>query len=95
VCLLSWRLQAGLLPVHKLKPGDPMFGSALDRPEPLVTFALSCGSASSPPVSPTHTFKPKGRKKENLALTSGFGTLPTLSPCSPSPSPEGAGPPLL
>ncbi|CAI5476980.1 unnamed protein product [Closterium sp. Yama58-4] len=42
---------AGLLPVQRYRRGDVRYSLALDRPEPLVTFALSCGCASAPPVS--------------------------------------------
>ncbi|CAI5506991.1 unnamed protein product [Closterium sp. Naga37s-1] len=41
---------AGLLPVQRYRRGDVRYSLALDRPEPLVTFALSCGCASAPPV---------------------------------------------
>ncbi|CAM6107311.1 unnamed protein product [Calypogeia fissa] len=41
---------ASLLPVHKYKKHDARQAYALDRPEPLVSFALCCGSYSSPMV---------------------------------------------
>ncbi|CAI5468949.1 unnamed protein product [Closterium sp. Yama58-4] len=45
---------AGLLPVQRYRRGDVRYSLALDRPEPLVTFALSCGCASAPPVRVYH-----------------------------------------
>jgi hypothetical protein len=39
---------ASLLPIPKLKKTDEVAGSSLDNPEPLVSFALCCGSRSSP-----------------------------------------------
>ncbi|CAI5987628.1 unnamed protein product, partial [Closterium sp. NIES-65] len=49
--LSTFSSQAGLLPVQRYRRGDVRYSLALDRPEPLVTFALSCGCASAPPVS--------------------------------------------
>ncbi|KAG0592999.1 hypothetical protein KC19_1G296900 [Ceratodon purpureus] len=37
-----------LLPIPKAKKSDEPAGSSLDHPEPLVSFALCCGSRSSP-----------------------------------------------
>jgi len=39
---------AHLLPVHKFKKTDERSASALDHAEPLISFALCCGSRSSP-----------------------------------------------
>ncbi|CAM6047633.1 unnamed protein product [Sphagnum compactum] len=39
---------AYLLPVHKFKKTDERSASALDHAEPLISFALCCGSRSSP-----------------------------------------------
>jgi hypothetical protein len=47
--------QAHLLPVHKFKKTDERSASALDHAEPLISFALCCGSRSSPVVSSTST----------------------------------------
>ncbi|BFI39688.1 hypothetical protein MPTK2_7g02200 [Marchantia polymorpha subsp. ruderalis] len=47
---------ASLLPVQKYKKHDARQAYALDRPEPLVSFALCCGSHSSPMVR-TYTAK--------------------------------------
>jgi hypothetical protein len=46
---------AHLLPVHKFKKTDERSASALDHAEPLISFALCCGSRSSPVVSYTFT----------------------------------------
>lgn len=81
-------VQAGLLPVQKLKPGDPMFGSALDRAEPLVTFALSCGSASSPPVR-SHPEPPEVR--DLTAVWTYSRIMPSVS-CYPTSMPLQAAP---
>ncbi|GJP43457.1 hypothetical protein CLOM_g2916 [Closterium sp. NIES-68] len=45
---------AGLLPVQRYRRADVRYNLALDRPEPLVTFALSCGCSSAPPVRVYH-----------------------------------------
>lgn len=47
----SYRPQiALLLALHKVKIPDGVSKFAISRPEPLVTFALSCGACSSPAV---------------------------------------------
>ena len=46
--------QTSLLPIPKAKKSDEPAGSSLDHPEPLVSFALCCGSRSSPVVSPSY-----------------------------------------
>ncbi|XP_073389143.1 uncharacterized protein [Physcomitrium patens] len=40
--------QASLFPIIRVKKPDEHVGPSLDRPEPLVSFALCCGSRSSP-----------------------------------------------
>ncbi|KAL3683331.1 hypothetical protein R1sor_001353 [Riccia sorocarpa] len=47
---------ASLLPVQKYKRHDARQAYALDRPEPLISFALCCGSHSAPMVR-TYTAK--------------------------------------
>ncbi|KAL2611906.1 hypothetical protein R1flu_023598 [Riccia fluitans] len=47
---------ASLLPVQKYKKHDARQAYALDRPEPLISFALCCGSHSAPMVR-TYTAK--------------------------------------
>ncbi|CAI6008592.1 unnamed protein product, partial [Closterium sp. NIES-65] len=48
---LNILLTGGSAASAALQAGDVRYSLALDRPEPLVTFALSCGCASAPPVS--------------------------------------------
>lgn len=43
-------IQALLLALHKLKVSEEQRKFAVDVPEPLVAFALSCGMYSSPAV---------------------------------------------
>lgn len=45
--------KALLLALHKLKISEEQRKSAIDRYEPLVSFALSCGLYSSPAVRST------------------------------------------
>eukprot|EP00898_Chlorokybus_atmophyticus_P008042 jgi/Chlat1/8239/Chrsp77S07688 len=39
---------AGLLPVHRFRPKDPRTVAMLERPEPLVSFALATAAVSGP-----------------------------------------------
>ncbi|CAI5501439.1 unnamed protein product [Closterium sp. Naga37s-1] len=55
---------AGLLPVQRYRRGDVRYSLALDRPEPLVTFALSCGCASAPPKAEVDWEEEEGGLRE-------------------------------
>ncbi|KAH9532976.1 hypothetical protein CY35_18G027300 [Sphagnum magellanicum] len=41
---------SSLLPVHKYKKNDERLASVLEQAEPLISFALACGTRSSPAV---------------------------------------------
>jgi hypothetical protein len=43
---------SSLLPVHKYKKNDERLASVLEQAEPLISFALACGTRSSPAVGP-------------------------------------------
>jgi hypothetical protein len=43
---------SSLLPVHKYKKNDERLASVLEQAEPLISFALACGTRSSPAVRP-------------------------------------------
>jgi hypothetical protein len=45
-------VQSSLLPVHKYKKNDERLASVLEQAEPLISFALACGTRSSPAVGP-------------------------------------------
>ncbi len=45
-------MQSSLLPVHKYKKNDERLASVLEQAEPLISFALACGTRSSPAVGP-------------------------------------------
>lgn len=63
--------QASLLPIPRHKKNDETTESSLEQAEPLVSFALCCGSWSSPVVSvgviiPLMNTSPSARSSDNF-----------------------------